>query len=114
MKDADTPKPSADLARLRLVLTRELETISTYEALARETSTDELRTFFLNLAQEEKEHVAEATLLLRRFDDGQDAFFQKNYSQEHFAGNAPHPAVTANERPPAAAFTVGPLKRRKV
>lgn len=88
-----------DLARVRLVLMRELETISQYEQLARDASSPRLRDFFLHLAREEKEHVAEATVLLRSLDPDQDAHFQKPYPAEHFAG-APHPPAPP-ARPPA-------------
>jgi hypothetical protein len=88
-----------DAARVRLVLIRELETISVYEALAREASSEDARAFFEHLAREEKEHVAEATWLLRRLDRAQDADFLKPFSAEHFGPRAPAPVV---ETAPAA------------
>lgn len=134
---AEGPKTTfeTDVARVRLVLMRELETISVYEALAREAESPEAKAFFDHLAKEEKEHVAEATWLLRKLDGDQDADFQKPYSSEHFQG-APHPpaqpqepylteqhrippephralyAMPAPPSPTAGVFTVGPLKRR--
>lgn len=131
-----------DVARVRLVLLRELETINHYEELARAADTEEIRAFFLHLAEEEKEHVAEATFLLRKLDAGQEAHFQKDFSAAHFQGNAPHPpaapaqppaprpnadledlripadparvvgAIPSMPGPVARPFTVGPLKRR--
>ncbi len=86
MTDAPPGTLDTDKARVRLVLTRELETISVYEALARQASAPEVRVFFEHLAQEEKEHVAEAVWLLRQLDSGQDADFQKSFSTAHFEG----------------------------
>jgi hypothetical protein len=130
------------MARVRLVLVRELETISVYEALAREAETPDAKAFFEHLAKEEKEHVAEATWLLRKLDAHQDAHFQKQYSGEHFRGEsaaATPPAIAppaaapyipeehrlpsdpgralyalpAAPSPTSGAFTVGALKQRR-
>jgi hypothetical protein len=121
---------STDVARVRLVLIRELETISTYEELARQASSEEIRAFFLHLAAEEKEHVAEATFLLRKLDAGQDAHFAKSYGEAHFTGQAAKPApvdedlrvpahphkmvyaVPAPPNPVAGQLTVGSLRRK--
>src|SRR5262245_23124763 len=93
------PAPmETDVQRVRQVLARELETISHYEALAAAAERPELRAFFLHLAEEEKEHVAEATAVLRRLDAGQDGQFQKPFPASHFAG----PSAPATEAPPAA------------
>jgi hypothetical protein len=132
---------SSDAARVRFVLLRELETITEYEDLARTAESPEMRTFFLHLAEEEKEHVAEAIFLLRQLDPGQHAQLGKSFSDEHFAGagaGPPSPAkqsdnhesaladlsippdprlvVRALPAPPSASagsLTVGPLKRRE-
>ncbi len=97
---------TTDVARVRTVLWRELETINHYEELARQASSDEVKAFFQHLAQEEKEHVAEATLLLRRLDPGQELFFQKDYAAGHFNGAAaakPVPPPVAAPKPTAVA-----------
>ncbi len=137
------PRPvndlSSDVARVRTALWRELETINHYEELARQASSEDVRTFFLHLANEEKEHVAEATALLRRLDAQQEVFFQKDYTAAHFSGAKPAAAPTPPSKPVAVtleelrlprdpsltpyalpappstsahAFTVGVLKRR--
>jgi hypothetical protein len=77
-----------DVARIRRVLARELETINEYEAFAAASKSPEVRTFFTHLAQEEKEHVAEATHMLRRLDPGQEAHFTQGTSAGHFEGAA--------------------------
>src|SRR3954463_1688006 len=122
---------TTDVARIRSVLLRELETVNNYEELARQAASEEVRAFFLHLAAEEKEHVAEATLLLRRLDADQDAHFKKDFPASHFQAAAakPHPAprpgalrVPADPRrvihalpsPPshyAGGLTVGSLRR---
>ncbi|MBF5043936.1 ferritin [Aggregicoccus sp. 17bor-14] len=83
-----------DIARVRRVLARELETINEYEAFAARSSSPEVRAFFSHLAQEEKEHVAEATAMLRRLDAGQEAHFARGLAPGHFEG-APSPAAPA-------------------
>src|SRR4051812_9250845 len=117
-----------DVQRVRQVLARELETISHYESLAAAAERPELRAFFLHLAGEEKEHVAEATQLLRRLDAGQELQFLKPFPATHFEppaaarGAQPSPggplpdarkALYATPSPPAphgGTFTVGSLR----
>ena len=101
---------STDVALVRQVLARELETINEYEAHARAASTPELRDFFLHLAAEEKEHVAEAVHMLRLLDAGQEAHFAKPVATGHFQGAiegraspAPAPASAPAPAPAAAA-----------
>ncbi|RKH06622.1 ferritin family protein [Corallococcus carmarthensis] len=98
----------SDVARIRAVLARELETINEYEAYAEDSSNPEVRAFFLHLAAEEKEHVSEATHMLRMLDKGQDAHFAKPFVPGHFqaaVGNVPsEPAVPSpviTQAPPA-------------
>ncbi|NNB91671.1 ferritin family protein, partial [Corallococcus exiguus] len=89
----------SDVARIRAVLARELETINEYEAFAEDSSLPEVKAFFLHLAAEEKEHVSEATHMLRMLDKGQDAHFAKPFVPGHFqaaVGGVPsEPAVPA-------------------
>ncbi|MFP2904633.1 ferritin [Pyxidicoccus sp. 3LFB2] len=104
---AGTPDSDLDdVARIRRVLARELETINEYEAFARASSSPEVRAFFLHLAAEEKEHVSEAVHMLRVLDNGQDAHFTKPYVPGHFEGTAgaavPPATVAADRNAPAA------------
>lgn len=140
MADTSPAELTTDVARVRLVLSRELETISTYEELARQAKSEEIRAFFLHLAAEEKEHVAEATSLLRKLDAAQDAHFAKPIDPAHFTGakpaepapppsepsktgltedlsQSPYPyraayAVPAPPNPLAGQLTVGSLRRK--
>ncbi|XXF81156.1 ferritin [Myxococcaceae bacterium GXIMD 01537] len=107
----------SDVARIRQVLARELETINEYEAFAAASSHPEVRAFFLHLAAEEKEHVSEATHMLRMLDAGQDAHFHEPIAPGHFqqaiAGRqAATPAAPAPAAPAAngarRAFTEPP------
>jgi hypothetical protein len=97
---------STDVALVRRVLARELETINEYEASARAASSPELRDFFLHLAAEEKEHVAEAVHMLRLLDAGQEAHFSKPVVEGHFQGalqGRPSPAPAPSAPAPSAA-----------
>jgi hypothetical protein len=95
----------SDVARIRRVLARELETINEYEAFAQASSHPEVRAFFMHLAAEEKEHVFEATHMLRLLDPGQDAHFSKPIATGHFqqavASGAPAAAPPASPAPPS-------------
>ncbi|NBD09152.1 MULTISPECIES: ferritin family protein [Corallococcus] len=104
----------SDVARIRAVLARELETINEYEAFAEDSSNPEVRAFFLHLAAEEKEHVSEATHMLRMLDKGQDAHFAKPFVPGHFqsamGGASSEPAGPGEEPSPAVSHappTVG-------
>ena len=103
MNDGPSGTLDTDEARVRHVLCRELETISVYEALARQAQSPDVRAFFEHLAQEEKEHVAEATWLLRQLDKGQDADFLKEYSTAHFSGQVPSTPSAQNTANAASA-----------
>ncbi|RKG72819.1 ferritin [Corallococcus terminator] len=108
----------SDVARIRAVLARELETINEYEAFAEDSSSPEVRAFFLHLVAEEKEHVSEATHMLRLLDKGQDAHFAKPFVAGHFqqavgevpAEAEPTPAtVRAPPTPAVGRLTAEPL-----
>ena len=95
-----------DVARIRRVLARELETINEYESFAQLSTSPEVRAFFAHLAAEEKEHVAEATQMLRRLDAAQDRHFTQPIAPGHFqkaVGAPPSPAAPAAAPAPAAA-----------
>ena len=105
-----------DLELVRQVLSRELETINSYEQAARQATHELVRSFFLHLAEEEKEHVAEAMELLQQLDPAQRAHVASaDVGMAHFTG-APKAAAGAPPAPaagPQLSFTVGSLKRRK-
>ncbi|MDC0706963.1 ferritin [Stigmatella sp. ncwal1] len=92
-----------DVARIRRVLARELETINEYEAFAQASSHPEVRAFFQHLAAEEKEHVAEATQMLRMLDTAQDAHFAQPIAPGHFQKAVGAPPASAAPASPAPA-----------
>jgi hypothetical protein len=95
---------TSDVARVRLVLNRELETINTYEELARQATDPGVKAFFLHLALEEKEHVAEAMFLIRQLDADQNAHFAKDFNVAHFNG----PAASAAAVPVPVSVLIAP------
>lgn len=113
----------SDVARIRRVLARELETINEYEAFAQASSNPEVRAFFAHLAAEEKEHVSEATQMLRMLDSAQDAYFAAPIAPGHFQkvegappapSPAPAPAPSGNGAKAAAAEPVSTLPPHRV
>lgn len=126
--------PPRDVRLLRRVLARELDTISEYEEMAEQAEEEVVRAFFRHLADEEKEHVAEAMALIHERDPVQAREAQKEFSADHFlsgeepagaepADVAPADAAPENDAAPAPAgsgdnlytphFTVGSLKGRR-
>lgn len=104
-----------DLARLRLVLARELETINEYEAHARAASDEKMRAFFMHLADEEKEHVAEAMALIHELDavQAREADEVKT-DHAHFNGQSATAQPDASDTRPTpmsrVQWTIGSLK----
>lgn len=120
-KDAVHSSSMSDIALLRLVLARELETINEYEQFSRDAESESLRIFFAHLAKEEKEHVSEAMALIHQLDQEQaDEWAEVNVSEDHFVRGRitktetetpkPEPAPRAPRRSHSG-FTVGSLKR---
>ncbi|MBU8897087.1 ferritin [Corallococcus sp. H22C18031201] len=106
--NSDTER--SDVARIRAVLARELETINEYEAFAAASTDPEVRAFFLHLAAEEKEHVFEATHMLRMLDAGQDAHFAHPIAPGHFQ-QAVAGGKAAVPTPPPSPSTAAPHGR---
>jgi len=101
-----------DLAVIRQALIRELETINHYQELHDQASDPGVRQLMVHLMDEEKEHVAELTAMLRSHDPVQDRVF----SAEHTAAIASGRLETLATKPgsPAAVMqsnglTVGSL-----
>jgi hypothetical protein len=103
----------SDVARIRRVLARELETINEYEAFAQLSTSPEVRAFFAHLAAEEKEHVAEATQMLRMLDAAQDSHFTQPIAPGHFQKAAGAPAASPSPAAPPSAPS-GPSGGRPV
>lgn len=102
---------------VRQVLARELETINSYEQAARQAESELVRSFLLHLAEEEKEHVAEAMELLQRLDPAQRGHAARvDVGMAHFTENRafrPAAVPARADGPQVYSFTVGSLRRRK-
>jgi rubrerythrin len=107
--------PPRDVRLLRRVLARELDTINEYEEMAEEAEEEVVRAFFRHLADEEKEHVAEAMALIHERDPAQAAESSKDIRADHFLSGGAAPPADAQQAPvePAPRFTVGSLKGRR-
>ena len=64
-----------DLIILREILARELETINVYQNLAGRTGNPDVTAFINHIAEEEKEHVAEAMEFINQMDSSQASRF---------------------------------------
>lgn len=103
-----------DLELVRQVLARELDTITQYEKASQEAESELIRAFFRHLADEEKEHVAEAFQLLLQLDPSQKAHFASvDVRPEHFGGTPAPPSPGETTPPRSHSFTVGSLKKGK-
>lgn len=69
-----------DLTVIRLALVRELETINHYQELHDQATDPAVKTLMQHLMEEEKEHVAELTAMLRNLDAVQDQYFREGHS----------------------------------
>lgn len=65
-----------DLILVRDILVREIETINFYHRLLEQAQGDDARSFLKHIIEEEKEHVAEAFMLINQHDPNQAALFQ--------------------------------------
>src|SRR5687768_14514460 len=93
MPEDGSPPLLGDAARVRLVLARELETISSYETLAHQAASPHVRAFLLHLVAEEKEHVAEAMAVLGDLDPDQASHLKRPIALTHFHRPASEPPL---------------------
>jgi hypothetical protein len=77
-----------DLVVLRQALVRELETINHYQQLMDRAVSVEVKDLMRHLMDEEKEHVAELTALLRQGDAVQDRMFVEGHAEAIGRGKA--------------------------
>ncbi|MBO9541002.1 hypothetical protein J7643_10465 [bacterium] len=110
-----------DLAVIRLALVRELETINHYQDLHDQASDPSVKTLMLHLMEEEKEHVAELTAMLRALDAVQDQYFREGHGAALGTGDVaalahkpspqavPTPVATPAPLPVRTGLTVGSL-----
>jgi rubrerythrin len=74
---------------VRLALIRELETINHYQDLHDMADDPSVKQLMLHLMDEEKEHVAELTEILRRLDAEQNRYFEEGHAVEIGSGGLP-------------------------
>ncbi len=66
-----------DLKNLRQDLVGELEAINQYQEHIDETDNEEIKKVLSHIRDDEKEHVAEVTKIIRKLDTTQEEKFQK-------------------------------------
>ena len=102
-----------ELVLLRDILIRELETINTYQHQLEQAQSAEVRNFLSHIIEEEKEHVAEAVELIRKFDPTQAALFGVSH---HYSNPSESKSLEINKNVPESqvvskiSFTVGSLR----
>lgn len=100
-----------DLIILREILARELETINVYQNLAARTENAEVAAFINHIAEEEKEHVAEAMEIINQMDPSQASRFGAgaHWQQPIESSNTP---ASQSTKPRTHSFTVGSLREK--
>ena len=69
-----------DAHLLRTVIARECDTVNEYNELAAKASEPAIQALLFHLADEEKEHIAECSLLLARLDPSYQSYLKKPLS----------------------------------
>lgn len=101
---------------VRDILTREIETINVYQRMAAGTKSADVAGFLRHIIEEEKEHVAEAIELIKRYDPSQAALLASQRDWRHpndSAAAKPSAAETNDYSTTRRTFTVGSLRSRK-
>ncbi len=100
-----------DLIILREILARELETINVYQNLASRTASRDVAAFINHIAEEEKEHVAEAMEIINQMDSSQASRFGvgAHWRQPSEMSNTPASHSTQSQ---GHSFTVGSLREK--
>ncbi len=99
---------------LRDILVREIETINVYQRMAAETNSPDVAGFLRHIIEEEKEHVAEALELIKRYDPSQAGLLASGRDWRHSSETvAKHSAAPQEDASlTRQTFTVGPLRSR--
>lgn len=80
----------SDLVLVRDILVREIETINFYHRLLDQAQGDDAKNFLRHIIEEEKEHVAEALMLIKQYDPTQATLLQ---SGNHWRESAKSPVA---------------------
>jgi rubrerythrin len=106
-----------DVMLVREVLARELETINTYQAQRSRAEDESVKAFLTHIADEEKEHVAEALELIRAMDPVQAMLLESGHvPKSNGAETTPAAVPEPSAAPPSdeRGFTVGSLRTTRV
>ena len=98
-QDADKPAEHPDARLVRTVMARECDTVNEYYALAEQATSEAIRALLMHLADEEKEHIAECSLVLAKLDASYSHYLNKPIGHVDPAlaedASAPSPASAA-------------------
>jgi hypothetical protein len=85
------PDLEHDVAILRDLMARELETINAYRSLAERAPDGQAREFFLHIIAEEKLHVADVLRAIAALDEDQAHLLTTGFPAGHAPGDIPAP-----------------------
>ena len=85
------PDLEHDVAILRELMARELETINAYRSLATRAPDGQARDFFLHIIEEEKLHVADVLRMIAALDEDQAHLLTAGFPAGHAPGQGPPP-----------------------
>ena len=108
-QDADKPAEHPDARLVRTVMARECDTVNEYYALAEQATSEAIRALLMHLADEEKEHIAECSLVLAKLDASYGHYLTKPIGHVDPAladdASAPSQSSTADEEATSAEVT---------
>jgi rubrerythrin len=94
------PDLEHDVAILRDLMARELETINAYRSLAAKAPDGQAREFFLHIIEEEKLHVADVLRAIAALDEDQAHLLTTGFPADHAPGDIPAPLRAAPSAAP--------------
>jgi hypothetical protein len=98
---------------IRDILIREIETINVYQRMAANTKSPDVAGFLNHIIEEEKEHVAEALELIKRYDLSQADLLASERDWRHTSESKQGSLSSVREDSLTRhIFTVGALKKR--
>lgn len=105
-----------DLMMVRDILVREIETINFYQRLLEQAQGDDAKNFLRHIIEEEKEHVAEALMLIKQYAPAQGLLFESGNhwrdginAEKSKNGKTENSAAHTSE--PQTRLTVGSLRK---
>jgi rubrerythrin len=98
---------------IRDILMREIETINVYQRMAASTESPDVAGFLHHIIEEEKEHVAEALELIKRYDPSQAELLASQRDWRHAGGSKEDSSSYGRDNfLNGHTFTVGALRKR--